>query len=158
MVDEAHNLPRRIRESLSQQISSTIIEYAKKEAMRLNYKETCDNLEIIENALFEVSRDLLEMEEVISKNAFVEAVNKYRNYDDIIAELIFIGEDIREKQKKSFVLSVAKFLEAWLGSDIGYGRILSKELDKKLKINLSYRCLDPSLAAKEVIEKSYSTI
>ncbi|MBI2655319.1 ATP-dependent DNA helicase [Candidatus Woesearchaeota archaeon] len=159
VVDEAHNLPRRIRESLSQETSSSIIEFAKKEAMRLDYKETFDNLEIIENTLFEISRELLEMEGVISKNAFVEAVNKYRNYDDIVAELIFIGEDIREKQKKSFVLGVAKFLEAWLGSDIGYGRILTKEIaDKKLKISLSYRCLDPSLAAKEVIEKSYSTI
>ena len=159
VVDEAHNLPRRIRDSLSQQISSTIIEYAKKEALKFNYKETIDNLEIIENALFEISRDLVEMEEVISKNAFVEAVNKYKNYDEIIAELVFIGEDIRDKQKRSFVLSAAKFLEAWLGSDIGYGRILSKEIiDKKLKVTLSYRCLDPSLAAKEVIDRSYSAI
>ena len=159
VIDEAHNLPRRIRESLSQETSSTIIEYAKKEALRFNYKETVDNLGIIENALFEISKDLIGQEEVISKSAFVEAVNKYKNYDDIIAELIFIGEDIREKQKRSFVLSVAKFLEAWLGSDIGYGRILTKKIDeRKLKVSLSYRCLDPSIAAKEVIEKSYSTI
>ncbi|MEK6827990.1 MAG: ATP-dependent DNA helicase, partial [Nanoarchaeota archaeon] len=63
-----------------------------------------------------------------------------------------------DKQKKSFVLSVAKFLESWLGSDIGFGRILTKTMDKKLKISLAYRCLDPSIAAKEVIEKSYSTV
>jgi len=159
VVDEAHNLPPRVRESLSQQTSSNIIEFAKKEAMKYGYKETFDNLEMIENALFEASKDLVEQEEVISKSKFVEAVNKYKNYEEILTELVFIGDDIRDKQKKSFVLSVAKFLEAWLGSDIGYGRILSKEIiDKKLKVTLSYRCLDPSLAAKEVIEKSYSTI
>ncbi len=159
VIDEAHNLPRRIRESLSQETSSAIIEYAIKEALRFNYKETMDNLGIVENALFEISKGMAEKEEVISKSAFVEAVNKHKNYDEIITELIFIGEDIREKQKRSFVLSVAKFLEAWLGSDIGYGRILTKEIDeRKLKVSLSYRCLDPSLAAKEVIEKSYSAI
>ncbi|MBI4452715.1 ATP-dependent DNA helicase [Candidatus Woesearchaeota archaeon] len=159
VVDEAHNLPRRIRESLSQQISSSIIEYAKKEAMKYGYKETFDNLEMIENALFEASTELIEKEEIISKNTFVESVNEKKSYDDIIAELVFIGEDIREKQKKSFVLSVAKFLEAWLGPDIGYGRILAKEIiEGKLKVTLSYRCLDPSLAAKEVIDRSYSTI
>jgi len=76
----------------------------------------------------------------------------------VLTELLFTGEDIRDKQKKSFVLGIAKFLEAWLGSDIGFGRILSKEIDKKLKISLAYRCLDPSIAAKEVIEKSYSTV
>src|SRR3989338_2515535 len=159
VVDEAHNLPPRVRESLSQQTSSNIIEFAKKEAMKYGYKETFDNLEMIENALFDASKDLVEQEEVISKSKFFEAVNKYKNYEEILTELVFIGDDIRDKQKKSFVLSVAKFLEAWLGSDIGYGRILSKEIiDKKLKVTLSYRCLDPSLAAKEVIEKSYSTI
>ena len=31
-------------------------------------------------------------------------------------------------------------------------------MDKKLKISLTYRCLDPSLAAKEVIQRSYSTV
>jgi len=159
VVDEAHNLPRRIRESLSQETSSNIIEFAKKEAMKYGYKETFDNLEMIENALFEISRGLIEKEEVISKNKFVEAVNEKKSYDGIIAELVFIGEDIREKQKRSFVLGVAKFLEAWLGSDIGYGRILTKEIiEGKLKVALSYRCLDPSLAAKEVIDQSYSTI
>ena len=159
VVDEAHNLPKRIRESLSQQTSSAIIEYAKKEAMKFNYKETIDNLEMVENALFEISRDLVWQEEVISKSTFVESVNKYKKYDEILAELVFIGEDIRDKQKRSFVLSVAKFLESWLGSDIGYGRILTKEIiDKKLKVSLSYKCLDPSLAAKEVIDQSYSTI
>ena len=97
-------------------------------------------------------------ERTLRKNDLVDEIIKSKSYDDIIAELFFIGEDIREKQKMSYVLGVAKFLEAWLGSDIGYGRILTKEMDKKLKVTLSYRCLDPSLAAKEVIERTHSAI
>jgi len=157
IVDEAHNLPNRIRELLTQKTSSLIIENAKREARKYGYDETTENLDIVENAIFELGKDI-ENEAVISKNDLVDAINKNKNYNQILSELTFIGEDIRDKQKRSFVLSVAKFLLAWLGSDIGYGRILTKTIDKKLSISLSYRCLDPSIAAKEVIGKSYSTI
>jgi len=157
IVDEAHNLPNRIRELLTQKTSSLVIENAKKEARKYGYDETVGNLEVVENALFEIGKDI-DSEGVVSKNDLVDAVSRSKSYNDLIAELLFIGEDIRDKQKKSFVLSVAKFLEAWLGSDIGFGRILSKAIDKKLKISLTYRCLDPSIAAKEVIQRSYSTV
>ncbi|MBI2652824.1 hypothetical protein HYX00_05135 [Candidatus Woesearchaeota archaeon] len=158
IVDEAHNLPARIRELLTHKTSSLIIENAKKEARKYGYEETAQNLEIVENALFEVGRDIIEHESVVSRNSFIDAVCKNKDYGEILSELLFIGEDIREKQKISYVLSIAKFLEAWLGSDIGFGRILSKAIDKKLKVSLTYRCLDPSIAAREVIDKSYSTI
>ena len=158
VIDEAHNLPNRIRELLTQKISSQIIENAKKEAAKYGHNATMENLGIVENAIFEAGREI-ESEGTITKNSLIDEMNKSKKYDEIIAELLFIGEEIRDRQKRSFVLSVAKFLEAWLGSDIGYGRILAKKIDeRKLKVSLSYRCLDPSLAAKEVIEKSYSTI
>ncbi len=158
IVDEAHNLPNRIRELLTQKISSQIIDNAKKEAVKYNYEGELENLEIVENSLFELSKNI-DAESTVSKNDFFDLINKLKSYDGIIAELAFTGEDIRERQKRSFVLSVAKFLEAWIGSDIGFGRILNREImDNKLKVSLSYRCLDPSLAAKEVIDKSYSTI
>ena len=157
IVDEAHNLPNRVRELLTQKTSSTIIENAKKESRKYGYEETLENLEIVENAVFELARGM-DNEDVVSKNGLVDGISKSKSYDSIVSELLFIGEDIREKQKISYVLSVAKFLEAWLGSDIGFGRIISKKMDKKLKIDLAYRCLDPSIAAKEVIEKSHSTV
>lgn len=157
IVDEAHNLPMRIRELLTQRTSSLAIDNAKKEARRLGYEETIENLEIVENALFEIGKDI-QMEGTVSRSDFFDAISRSKSYDDVLAELSFIGEDIRDKQRKSFVLGIAKFLESWLGPDIGFGRILTKETDKKLKVSLAYRCLDPSIAAREVIEKSHSTI
>lgn len=157
IVDEAHNLPNRIRELLTQKTSSLMIENAKKEAAKFGYDETIENLNAVEDALFELAKGINE-EGVVSKNDFVDAVSRHKSYNEVSAELLFIGEDIRGKQKKSFVLSAAKFLEAWLGSDIGFGRILSKTMEKKLKVSLTYRCLDPSIAAKDVIGKSHSTI
>ncbi len=157
IVDEAHNLPARIRDLLTQKTSSLAIENAKKEARKYGYDTTIENLEIVENALFEIGQDI-EQEGVVSKNSFIEAIIKRKNYGQVASELEFIGDEIREKQKISFVLSVAKFLGAWQGPDAGFGRILAKEIDKKLKISLSYKCLDPSIASREVIDKSYSTI
>lgn len=157
VVDEAHNLPTRIRELLTQKISSLAIENAKKEAIKQGYGETIENLVIVENAVFEIGRGI-ENEGVVSKSSLVDAISKSKDYGTVLSELLFIGEEIRDRQKKSFVLSIAKFLEAWLGSDIGFGRILSKTMDKKLRISLAYRCLDPSIAAKDVVEKSYCTI
>lgn len=156
IVDEAHNLPNRIRELLTQKLSSLTIENARKEAKKYGYET--ESIEIMENALFEIAKDIA-YEGTVAKHDFIDEINKSKNYDDLVAELSFAGEDIRDKQKKSFVLGVAKFLEAWLGSDIGFGRIITREIsDKKLKVSLSYRCLDPSIGAKEVIEKSYSTV
>ena len=157
IVDEAHNLPTRIRELLTQKTSSLLIENAKKEARKHGYEETVEKLEIVENALFELGKDM-ESEGIVSKNDLIDAINKSKNYDDVVAELLFIGHDIRDRQKKSLVLGVAKFLESWLGLDIGFGRILSKTMDKGPKIGLAYRCLDPSIAAKEVIQRSHSSI
>jgi len=157
IVDEAHNLPNRIRKLMSQELSSFIIENAKREAEKYNFDETLKNLEIVEDALFKIARDI-EYEDVITRSSFYDAVNSTKPYDSILTEILFAGIEIRDKQPKSFVLSIAKFMEAWLGQDSGYGRILIKEIEKRLKVTLSYRCLDPSIAAKEVIEKSYSTV
>ena len=157
IIDEAHNLPNRMREIMTQKTSSFVIENAKKEARKFGYEETISNLEIVENALFELASDIGD-EAIISRNSFFDIIQKAKPYEQILSELLFIGDDIRNKQKMSYVLSVARFLEAWLGQDNGFGRILEKTFDKKLKIGLSYRCLDPSIAAKEVIGKSYSTI
>ncbi|MBI2542242.1 ATP-dependent DNA helicase [Candidatus Woesearchaeota archaeon] len=162
VIDEAHNLPNRIRELLTHKTSSLIIEFAKKEARKYGYEESVTNLEIVENALFKLGKSLdnegLGNERTISKNELVDEISSLKSYDAVLTELLFIGEDIREKQKKSFVLAIAKFLESWQGPDAGFGRILSKEMDRKLKVSLAYRCLDPSIAAREVIEKTYSSV
>jgi len=168
VIDEAHNLPKRLREMLTQNTSSQSIENAKREARKFGYEETAQALEIVENSLFELAKDIdmktqfgsssAGNECIISKASLVDSIGKGKEYGQLMSELYFIGKEIMDQQKMSYVLSVAKFLEAWLGSDIGFGRILSKSMENKLAVNLSYRCLDPSLAAKEVINRSHCTI
>ena len=72
---------------------------------------------------------------------------------------VFADEVIEEK-KKSFALTVASFLEHWKGQDYGFTRILTKGFtdDGKPVMTLKYKCLDPSLITKDIIENSYMVV
>ena len=161
IVDEGHNLPARIRDLMTVKLTNFIIERAMKEAKKFGFPEAFENLRILNQILFDLSDDLdfNREEKPLRRESFVDLINKNFSYDELISGLAFIGDEVREKQKQSYIGSIAKFLEAWLGSDIGFARILSKkEVMKKELITLSYRCLDPSLITKDIIERSYATI
>ena len=161
IVDEGHNLPARIRDLLTINITNLILERAMKEATKFGFQESFENLRILNEILFKLSNDLdLNREEkLVRRESFTDLIKKNFDYDELISDLTFAGDEVREKQKQSYIGSVAKFLEAWLGSDIGFARILSKEeIMNNYVISLSYRCLDPSLITKDVVERSYSTI
>ncbi|MEA2036580.1 MAG: ATP-dependent DNA helicase [Nanoarchaeota archaeon] len=86
-------------------------------------------------------------------------ISKIEDYDEAISELSFAGDEIREKQKQSYVGSVGSFLEAWEGEDRGFARILSMKMgSREPYLTLSYKCLDPSLITKEVIDRAHSIV
>jgi DNA excision repair protein ERCC-2 len=161
IVDEGHNLPGRIRDLLTINLTNIVIERAIKEAAKFGFTETFQNLKILNEILFELSNDLdfNREEKLIRRESFTDLIKKNFDYEELISDFEFVGDEVREKQKQSYVGSIVKFLEMWLGSDIGFARILSKkEVMNKDIISLSYRCLDPSLITKDVIERSYSTL
>lgn len=161
IVDEGHNLPGRIRDLMTIKITNFTVERAMKEAKKFDFPETFENLRILNEILFQISDDLdfNREEKLVRRESFVDLVDKNFNYDELISEFTFVGDEVREKQKQSYVGIIAKFLEAWVGSDIGFARILSKKefIGKKL-VSLSYRCLDPSLITRDVIERCHATI
>lgn len=161
IVDEGHNLPGRIMNLGTVKLSNLILERALKEAVKFKFDEAVEHLNLIRNALDFLAEDLNfnKEEKLVKKHEFIEKIEKEKNYEEIISDLIFIGDEVREKQKQSFIGSIGNFLEAWKGPDKGFARIISlKEGFKFPLIILSYRCLDPSLITKEVIENAYSTI
>ncbi len=160
IIDEGHNLPMRIRNLVTARLSNAGVERAIKEAKKYGYGETAENLSLIRNALNELSADLNfnKEEKLIKKDEFIEKINNEKDYDGIVNELVFIGDEVREEQKQSFVGSVGNFLEAWQGPDKGFARIVSYTGGRQKMVTLSYRCLDPSLTTKGIIEDSYSTI
>ncbi|MAH33495.1 hypothetical protein CL615_03825 [archaeon] len=158
IVDEAHNLPARAREMLTAKLSSFIIDQAIKEAGKFEFFDILAKLKNLKESFEEMGSNLNfnTEERLVRKYEFIDIINENQNYDDFISELAFAGDAIREKQKQSYVGSIGKFLESWLGQDNGFARVLTKDNNEALTLN--YRCLDPSLITKEVIENNYVTI
>jgi len=159
IIDEGHNLPDRAREMLTAKLSTFIIDRAMKEANKNEFFNALAGIKTLKDAFDELSFDLNfnKEEKLIRKHEFVDKINENGNYDNLINEFYLIGNLIMERQKQSFVGSIGKFLEAWLGQDFGFSRILTKNLSNN-NLTLNYRCLDPSLITKDVIERSYATI
>src|SRR3989338_4395495 len=159
IIDEGHNLPERAREMLTAKLSTFIIDRAIKEASKHEFYNVLSILKNIKDIFNELGFDLNfnKEEKLVRKYEFIDKINENGNYDEYVNELNNIGDLIREKQKQSFVGSIGKFLEAWLNEDNGFARVLSKDFINN-NLTLNYRCLDPSLITKDVIERSYATI
>jgi DNA excision repair protein ERCC-2 len=197
IIDEAHNLPNRVKDLVSEYLSNITIKRALNEAKKFGHSQIMPFLEEINNILESYAKSLSRefegkyarnapektavtlnsfssasdlgkkdwsgvstSERYVSKKEFIDSVETIKDYDELIAELIFIANHIRETQHISYIGAVASFMEAWLGEDEGFTRIIgTKKLkDKTDMITLSYRCLDPSLVTAPVISNAYSTI
>jgi DNA excision repair protein ERCC-2 len=156
IFDEGHNVPDKVRELMSDKLTSFILHAAKQEAKKGQYKETFANLAKIEESLAEIAAGV-DGEQTVAKEKFIELVESKTGteFNQLIADLAFIGDEVKETKKQSFISAVSKFMESWLGEDKAYVRILTKQ-DRRLE--LSYRCLDPSLITADMINESYSTI
>ena len=152
IVDEAHNLPSRARELMTKRLTMGMLSRAIKEAKKFGFNDTITILQGITEVLNDLAKDL-KSEKIVTKQEFIDKIPG--DFLEIIEKLAFIGDTVRETEKQSYVGSVGDFLDNWLKQDEGFARILSVE---QKGLVLSYRCLDPSIVTKEVIEKSYSTI
>jgi len=171
IVDEAHNLPSRVKDLASEYLSTVMLERAIKEARNFAPPEIEQELREIAEILVNFGKSCKEKslkdfsggktskarfdEKYVSRNEFIELVEKIKNYEDLIEELGIIGDNVREDQKYSYIGSVARFLESWKQQQQGFTRIVSV---KEKNIILSHRCLDPSVVTRDPINQSYSTI
>lgn len=158
VFDECHNLPERCRKLLTDRISTKTIDYALREAEQFNASDGLKEYLIqIGKLLVDLSKEIPfdEQERLIKKDEFT-----LEEYDSFILDLKEFADEVIEEKKKSFALSVANFLEHWKGQDYGFTRILTKGFgdDGKPVITLKYKCLDPSLITKDIIENSYMVV
>lgn len=156
IVDEGHNLPSRLRDALTANLTSLMIRRAIKEAKRAGFLEVIGYLNQLQEDLLQLTSGMGSNEEKLtSKDAFPE----FSNYDEIVEEMEDAAEEIRKDQKQSYIGSIAAFLQNWKEGDEGHVRIITtKEGLRENIIMLSNRCLDPSLLSREVIENSHSVI
>ncbi len=150
IIDEGHNLPDRLREMLTDKISTATVERALKEAA--SDSELTGFLLEIRSALNSLGSE--PGEKTISKD---QLLSKLKDYDlsDMMEKMTLLAETLKVGEQQGLIGSVASFLESWQNSDEGYSRIL---YSGNQKVSLSYRCLDPALASASVIKQAHSVI
>lgn len=161
IVDEAHNLPKRVRDNLTIRLTNIILKRAIKEATKNQYFEERDKIEYIFNILEELAEKLNNEnpEKLVEKEEFIAKIKLRYDYDELVAELTFTGDEIRKKQRQSYISSIAFFLELWPNEEEGFARMIAKKpgINEEI-IELSSRCLDPSIITKDIIDQCHSMI
>ncbi len=158
VIDEAHNLPNRIKDQASHYFTSIMLKASISEAKKFELDEIVDQLREMLSIIEKLSKEIKygETETYITKQKFIDEINKIRDYEELFVSLEVAAEEIREQEQRSRIGSVANFLNEWKGSDSGFTRILTKKDDKN--IVLAYKCLDPSLVSKSVVNNCHSCI
>lgn len=162
VFDEGHNLPARARELLTQRISTRLIQGAIKEAKKYKYDDIALQLVELEAILNGFAENLQSNgERLLSRDALLEKIEAFTDLEEFGTKLEVAADVIREDQKKSMLGAIAEFLERWPDGDEGFSRILTKQYasgGQQPNVQLSFRCLDPSIAIKDLLDQAYCTI
>jgi len=164
IVDEGHNLPSRVVDALSSDLSSITLKNAILEAKKFGLGGLLfwlQELIRILNVLSEVisSGEFNVKEKLVAKEEFISKIAAVVNYDELINELELGAEEVRLKQKKSYLGGIAAFLKAWKGEDKGFARILAeKESNYGPVTTLSYQCLDPRIITEPIFEQIFTGV
>jgi len=153
IADEAHNLPNRIRDLASSRLTSNMLTRAVREAKKYGFNDTTETLSVLLDALGRLGG----RERIVAKEEFTKLVGS--DFRQMAADLEFVAADVREAQRQSALGSVSGFLEAWVGTDEGYARIIKvDEFMGKPNSRLGRNCMDPAAVAKPVLDAAYCTI
>ncbi|MFH1669778.1 MAG: ATP-dependent DNA helicase [Candidatus Woesearchaeota archaeon] len=160
IVDEAHNLPDRIRDLMTARLSNFAIKRSINELKKIENKELIVKLAGIQDVLNELSQGMKTGEEIsVETDDFVSKINKIDNYDDLSAEIGVNAQAVREQEKKSSLGWIQEFMETWRTEGTGFARILSQNnVRNEIVTTLAHRCLDPSKFTAEILSLCHSTI
>lgn len=160
VVDEAHNLPSRTRNLLSQRLSTYQVSRAQKEANEFGYLEERRILEELENILSKLGKQMESEEEKIQKKDLKERVEEVEDYETLMDRMERVARDVYEEKDRSYCSSIRDFLEAWLGKERGFVRFMRKNRSKSgnLYYTCLYKCMNPQLSTQEPLQAAYSSI
>ncbi len=152
IVDEGHNLPKRVVDMVSSNLTTGMVQNARLEARKFHYQGISIWLEKLMEVLQQMAVFSDNMQEkLLEKEELMERIRQFVEYQVLCDELEMAAEEIRERQKKSYLGGIAAFLDAWRGNDQGFARILSRKQGRRGPvITVSYICLDPSSITKDI--------
>ncbi len=117
IVDEGHNLPNRIAEMASSLLTSNMVKNGVMEAKKYRYDGVVVWLQELMRILNALAEFKTGKEELISRTDFMQRVGNVVDYDILIDELELAADEIRKKQRKSYLGGIAAFLAAWRCED-----------------------------------------
>ena len=159
IVDEGHNLPSRVTEMMSSALTNFALRNAILEAKKFQYGGVILWLQEIMRILTELSPRDTEKEKIVTKEDFMQRVRTVVDYDGLITQLELAAEEVRKKQRRSFLGGISSFLTSWQGKDEGFVRCISERTGKfGLVLSLQYTCLDPSILTKDIFQQVYAGV
>ncbi len=162
IIDEAHNLPDRIRNNLSSELSFYVIDEAISEARKID-PFLNQHLKGIKRIMQNIAKEQKDKEIPIKKDEFLEKIEgllkrtliNILSFDEFVEKLDECAEVVLKKEHQSYIETVADFLRVWKHSDISSSIYYLKD-DKHP--HLFVKLLDPSILSKDVFESVYSSI
>lgn len=159
IVDEAHNLPDRVKSLASENLSNYALNAAAKEAVDHGYNDLEDIFIDLLNILEHYEERSHDDETYIERSDFIDKVNEVWEYEALVTTLQDVADDVREEQKSSYVGGLAQFLDAWTKDQPGYARIFKQDHDRQDPfLDLSMSCLDPAQITKTVHDQVENTV
>jgi DNA excision repair protein ERCC-2 len=149
IIDEAHNLPNRLRKLSSRNLSTIILSRALNEAKKNSQEHLIPYIETLNSDLKRMSEGFPNGEKLVRKSEIhIEKKEETAEEFDEAAKKILL------EKKKTSMTTIANFLYNWK-EEKGYSRILKKEGDF---IMIKHNCIDPSIQTKDIFEESHSII
>ncbi len=165
IVDEAHNLPGRIRGLMSHSISTHHLKRAEKEAESFGYGEIAEFFRHIRKRLKREIQERMKKkatpELFVNKKLLLGIMNTLGyDHESFLDELEEVADEVREERKRSYVGSFVTFLKAWVEEGKEFVRIAKVRTTRggRKEYYLHRYCLDPSAGAKELFDEVHSSV
>ena len=174
IVDEAQNMPSRLRALLSHRLSEFGLKRAAREARDFGFFDLADTFDGMRTAMHALAQAMVKrshnhlgsgnawqsLEFSTTREQLLEAMGLIpkERVNRFIEELEDLAKLARERQKKSSISGIARFLKAWTeGDDFGFVRSMNLATFKMRQYAFaSYNCLDPAMAARPVFSEARS--
>ncbi len=151
IIDEAHNVPDRVRNHLSISITHLLVSKAEKEIRVMGAKHLQKHIDRLKRAMKEIlSKKLSDQKETI---VMKEDLPELDNEEFKSLGLAYLEATNRNK---SACVKLSKFFSLWSEDHASYLRMAKKW--KTAGITVSYKNLDPSLATQGLFAEARSVI
>ncbi|MBI2668419.1 ATP-dependent DNA helicase [Candidatus Woesearchaeota archaeon] len=159
IVDEGHNLPSRMTDMLSTTLNSLTLKNALIEAKKFGFGGMIVWLQGLMNVLNTLAVFTEEREKKVERAEFMSLVTKFVDYDLFTNELEMAADDIRKKQRRSYLGGIAAFLDAWKSEEEGFVRYIEERRSKFGPfIQLNYSCLDPAIVTRDIFKRVHAGV